>query len=202
MDGCFAVALAVGVACSGCGSDNNSGQVVTPTSTVTARPTATPIPSATPTPAEEGPELKFGSTGPGSGSLSLASDDDRTVKVFATDIPGVFIGTDPGFPTIEANDPQQPLYTLNEGTQVSLLVKAIDDGVTVMFGDMALDRVGESVVLGNAPLHADGSWQVSFPTAVPPTNRSVTLQLTTTSGAYKSSAPFTLTLVPTEEEGG
>ena len=169
---------------------------------------ATPTPAvATPTPAEEaGPELHFGATGSGSGMLALASDDIPIVEMFPTCLGGtgasctggsiVYMGTDPGFPSITADDLQQPLYRIADGTEVHLLVTAIDPNVSLTFNDTPLNAVGQSLVLGTTPLHADGSWQFVIAGGTTATPHMVTLQLTTPSSAYTASAPFALALTP------
>jgi hypothetical protein len=200
------------VVLAGCGSSDSAKSVVsmaTPTATATRTPTRTATP--TPTPGPEGPEMHFGSAAPGSGALTLQSDDTRDVEVFfstciggtspdCADGDAIYIGTDPGFPTIEEDIPGQPLYTLTPNTAVDLVVKAIDPGVTLMFGGVTLNQVNQSVLLGTAPLHADGSWQVVIPPGGTLANRMVTLQLTTPSGDYTASAPFTMTLIPSNSE--
>ena len=82
---------------------------------------------------------------------------------------------------------------------------ALDAGLVMRLGDVTLDGVGDSVVLGTRPpeFHADFETQLTLPGGGEPSGTfSASFKLTTTSGQYQSSEVVTIKFTPTEGEGG
>jgi hypothetical protein len=107
----------------------------------------------------------------------------------------VYAGTVPAFEEIEADDVDESLFTLDAGTVVTLEVTGLDTGKTaVKIGTSVLDEVGESAVLGTAPIgHTHPEWQLLLE-AGDVGEGSVSFKLTTTSPAYSESKIYTVKL--------
>jgi len=113
----------------------------------------------------------------------------------------VFTTANPGFNPLEEAEPEESLYPVTDGTPVSVEVTALADGLTFRLGETALDQVGATALLGNAPeFHADLEAQLLLPGGGEPSGTySATFKLTTTSSQYQSSNTVTVTFEP---EGG
>ncbi len=113
----------------------------------------------------------------------------------------LFSAVNPGIEPIEESEPDESLYALAAGTPVTLEVTQLADGLTLRLGDVTLDHVGATVLLGQAPdLHADLTAQLALPGGGEPSGTySVGFKLTTTSGQYQSSEPLIVKFTPVHE---
>lgn len=107
----------------------------------------------------------------------------------------------PGFGPVEEAEPDEGVFPLEEGTEVSIEITAIDDGASFFISEATLDEVGESAVIGIAleGLHVHGEWRLALPGGEEPLAAyTIEFVLTTTSAAYESSEAFTVTLTVVE----
>ena len=115
-------------------------------------------------------DLVIGASEPGGGELVADYDFELPLEVFRSATIGGFTlwsGADPGFANAEFDDPSEGFYALADGVTVSLEVTALEAGMQFRFGEVTVNEVGESVVLGTAPdLHGHGEWQVALPEGV------------------------------------
>jgi hypothetical protein len=97
--------------------------------------------------------ITLASTVAGGGALTTDYEFDSVSKVdFSASIAGVSIytGIFPGFEPLAADAP--PLYALDNGTEVSVQITAVDAGKTAMKIDTTvLNAVGDTAVLGTVP---------------------------------------------------
>jgi hypothetical protein len=107
----------------------------------------------------------------------------------------VYTGAVPGFEALAFDDVASSLYVLTAGTVVTLEVTGLDAGKTaVKIGSTVLDQVGESAVLGTAPIgHTHPEWQLLLE-AGDVGEGSVSFKLTTTAPAYGDSEIYTVKL--------
>src|SRR6185369_13435023 len=116
------------------------GDIDAPAPSATATPTATP----SPTPEESGGhnEVAIGSTEPGAGTLTYDDEFDGEVPVFFSQCLGgtgpdctggsrVFTGVTVGFEPAEEDEPEQPLFVLEDGVTLTLEVVQIDPGLSM-----------------------------------------------------------------------
>jgi uncharacterized repeat protein (TIGR04052 family) len=110
----------------------------------------------------------------------------------------LFTAANPGFVPIDASDAVQSLFTLADGTPVTLTITALDAGLTLIFANTMLDHVGASVLLGQTPnFHADLQAQLVLPGGGPPSGTfAAGFQLSTSSSQYQSSDPIRVKYVP------
>lgn len=113
----------------------------------------------------------------------------------------LFSAANPGIEPIDASVPEESLYTLADGTPISLEVVAIDAGLSFKLGDTTLDSAGDAVTLGTSPgFHADLEAQIVQDGGQEPHGTfSVTFKLTTTSAAYQGSETFTVLFTPKDK---
>jgi hypothetical protein len=194
----------------GCGDDEKVlvAHTATPTRTATRTPTPSATPTVTSTPSEPAhTENIFGSTAAGGGALTV--DAAAVVEVpFSTCLgsaeeecaggTALYVATDPGFESAEEDEPEEPLFVLEQGTSVALEIVEIDEGITLKFGDTRLPP-NDKIVLGTTPLHRDLEWQLGLPGGLTEA-RQVRFKLTTTSSRYVESEEVTVTLQPTTED--
>lgn len=116
----------------------------------------------------------------------------------------LFSAVNPGVNSLEESEPDESLYALADGTQVTLEITAIDSGLSLILGDQTLDAVGESVVVGTTPdFHADFTSQLTLPGGGEPSGvYSATFRLTAAGDQYTASTEATIKFTPTEGEGG
>jgi len=111
----------------------------------------------------------------------------------------LFSAANPGIVPLDASEPGESLFTLADGVPITLEVVALDDGLTIHYGDVVLDSAGDSVLLGQTPsFHADLETQLLIPGGTPTRTYSASFKLTTTSSAYTASDVFTVKFTPTE----
>lgn len=146
-------------------------------------------------------DMAVSSTADGSGALAIGFDFHSRVKTaFSAEIAGtsIYTASEPGFDALETDEPLDSLYALDNGTQVSVEITAIDAGKTAMkLNAVTLDSVGDSVVIGTAgvDLHHHPEFQLLL--MLPPGEfgeGSISFKLTTTSATYSESQPYTITV--------
>lgn len=115
----------------------------------------------------------------------------------------LFSAANPGLEPLDSAEPDQSLYTVADGTAITLAVTALDAGLSFHLGDAVLDRVGATVLLGQTPsFHSDLEAQLVLPGGGPPSGTfSAVFQLTTSSSKYQSSDPFTVKFTPSSSTG-
>jgi uncharacterized repeat protein (TIGR04052 family) len=111
----------------------------------------------------------------------------------------LYSAVNPGIEPLDESEPDDNAFTPADGVPVTLEVTAIDTGLSVRFGDVVLDHVGSTVLLGTTPsFHADLETQLMLPGGTTPDGTfSVTFKLTTTSAQYQPSSEFTVRFTPT-----
>lgn len=160
-------------------------------------------------------DILIGATEEGGGALVVDyHDSDEPIGVsFSSCIGGsgencdggvvLYSAEDPGFGAVEEPEPDEGVFPLEEGTEVSIEITAIDAGASLFIGDATLDAVGESAVIGTAleGLHVHGEWRLVLPGGEEPlAEYTVEFMLTTTAPLYESSDAFALTLTVVEAE--
>ena len=178
----------------------------TPTNTATPTATSTPEPTATVTP--EHAEILFGSTEPGGGALNTMYDEDHAHLDFDTCLGGegddciggiaIYSGDDPGYERVDEDMPAESLYTLVDGTTVSLVVVAIDDGMSLRKDGATADAPGETLLLGTIPAldHTHVEYVATVPGGTTDFEKHVTIQLFAAGDTYAPSAEIPLTFKP------
>ncbi len=188
---------------SGCGDDGDKPGAATPT----------PPPTVTPTPIEDvHVEIFIASTEPEAGALVGALQFDRSIPLFFNTCFGsededchggtaLYSSVNPGIEPLAEDDPQASLYTVAEGTPVSLEVTAINAALSLRIGETTLDGVGDSVLLGEAPdFHADAEAQLTLPGGEGLDDEySISLKLN--APEYPASEEFTVTYFPVTAMG-
>lgn len=159
-------------------------------------------------------DWEIASTAPGGGQLAVEYDFDTVVGLdYDPTLSGLlgasaYTSTDPGFDTIEADEPLEGLFRLPPGVTVTVEITAIDAGkVAVFFPSPAptlLDSVGDTYVLGTqdaAPpndIHHHGEMRLIL--ALPstePGEGSFSFRLTTSTPGFTSSQTYTVKLANT-----
>jgi hypothetical protein len=115
----------------------------------------------------------------------------------------LYSSEDPGFGPLEEAEPEEGVFPLEEGTEVSVEIIAIDAGASLFIGNATLDAAGESAVLGTAleALHVHGEWRLLLPGGqAPAEGYALELRLTTISPLYTASEGLALTLTVAEAE--
>ena len=161
--------------------------------------------SPAPITAEDGHiDLVIGASEIDGGELVADYDFDLPLEVFETATIGGFTlwsGTDPGFAQSEFDDPNDGFFALADGVTVSIEVTALEAGMQFRFGDVTVNEVGESVVLGTVPeLHGHGEWQVALPEGVTTGQYPFSFRFIADS-TYAPSRSETALLTPVEGEG-
>lgn len=116
----------------------------------------------------------------------------------------LFTAVNPGFSPLAASDPDAGRHTIAAGAPITLEVIDIAEGLTLRFGEVALDDAGDTVLLGETPdFHADIETQLLAPGGGEPGGTyTVSLGVTTTADGYEASEPITITFTPTGGGGG
>jgi hypothetical protein len=153
---------------------------------------------------DEHTEVTIGSSAVGGGMLVGEYDyADDVHLAFAACLGGtgddcaggiaLYSAANPGFTTLEEDEPEESLFTLAADTPVTLEVTAIDEGLSVRFGEVTLDAPGETTLLGRAPFHADVEVQAAVAGGeIPAARWNLAFRLTTTVPAYAASSEYTL----------
>lgn len=197
----------------GCGPDDDPPTML-PTKTATrtaAAPTstATPVPP-TPTPTAFPPHVEFvvGSVEEGSGALHAVAEYEGDIPLYLSqcfngegdDCEGgtaVYTAGSPGIEGLEEDEPEEPLFVLDEETPITLRLDALTEGLSFMSGADRLAAPGATALLGVAPeLHADLSTTlIRAGGDLTPVEAQFTLT-TTKKPPYEDSGPFTVRFVP------
>jgi hypothetical protein len=118
----------------------------------------------------------------------------------------VYTTANPGFEPLEEAEPEESLFPVADGTPVTVEVTELATlpegrGLSFRLGDTALDHVGATALLGNAPeFHADLEAQLTLPGGGEVSGTySATFRLTTTSSQYQSSNTVTVMFAPESE---
>lgn len=116
----------------------------------------------------------------------------------------LFGAVNPGVEPLAESEPDESIFKLAEDTEITLELTAIDAGLVMRLGEVTLDSVGDSVVIGTTPdFHADFETQLTQPGGGEPSGIfSASFKLTTTNGQYESSSIVTLKFTPTEAGSG
>lgn len=150
-------------------------------------------------------EVFIGSTADGGGALEGDYEFDNVVPVsFVTEILGTSLYTadEPSLDALATDDVPNSHYVLDDGTQISIEVTALEEGKTAMkVNGNVLDAVGESAVIATfsaadpAAFHRHPEWQLllELPAGVYGSG-TISFKLTTTSPSYTESESYTLTL--------
>lgn len=111
----------------------------------------------------------------------------------------LFTAVNPGLSPLTTSEADHGRHTIGAGVPVTLEVTAISEGLTLRLGEVALDSVGDEVLLGETPdFHADIETQLLAPGGGEPHGTySVSLRVTTTADGYEASEPITITFTPT-----
>jgi len=161
--------------------------------------------AGSPAHAQHAGDMILASTADGGGDLAIEFDFATVEPVsFLTEISGtsVYTATDPGFDSLETDEPLESLYVLDTGIELRVEITALEPGKTAMnLNGTLLDTVGESVVLGttgagppNDP-HQHPEFQLLLMLAPGEFGEgSIAFKLTTTSGLYSQSASYTMKL--------
>jgi hypothetical protein len=149
-------------------------------------------------------DILLASTEEGGGALAADFDFSEDISVFESANLGgltLYASTEPGFMLLDEDEPDESVFVLEDGVEVSLEVVSLDSGARFKFGEVTLDEVGDSVVLGTTPeLHEHPEWQVVVPEGVTEGDFSFAFKLTTDSSVYQESETITATLSLSQEE--
>jgi hypothetical protein len=200
------------------------------TPTFTAEPTDTPTelstptytatetavgetPTATATPEHHGPPhsiMLVGSTEPEAGALGV--NDVPIAYVTESACLGgsgeeceggtvVYTGTSPGFNDLTEDDPNQPLYVLPVGVEISIEITSIEAGASVMISGEVLDEVGETAVVNTTGhLHNHPTWTLVAPGGEEPVDKQIGFRLLA-EGYDPAEITVTLTLFDENTDG-
>jgi hypothetical protein len=165
-------------------------------------------------PVLEHEEFRLASTEAGGGELTGDFDFTRPLGLFFTTCVGgtgdqcdggtvLYSAVTPGIEPLEEEDPDRSLFFLQDGTQVTLELTAIDEGLSLHFDDIVLDQPGQTVTLDPLPdLHADVDSQLVLPGGPPKGHYDASFVLRAPGTVYGDSREFTITFVPLAEHGG
>lgn len=140
------------------------------------------------------PFVFVGATAAGGGALALQHSFAEPIIVTESARVGDFVlytAEDPSFEPPE--DEGDGLFFLADGTTVSVEITAVadTDTVAIKLGGVELDAVGDTVVLGTAPvLHQHPEWQLTLPAGTTGC-QPISFKLTTTSSSYQASRSYT-----------
>jgi hypothetical protein len=111
----------------------------------------------------------------------------------------LFSAVNPGIEPIADAEPSESLFKVADGVPVTLEVTALDAGLVIHYGDVMLDAVGKTVLLGQTPdFHADLETNLTQPGGGAPSGTfSASFKLTTTNAQYQSSEVVTVKFTPT-----
>lgn len=159
-------------------------------------------------------DIIMGSTQRGAGALALEYDFAQEVAVSFSQCVGgsgeacdggivLYSGEAPGFAPLEADEPEESFFVLEEGTAVSVERTAGDAAASFFYGGVNLAEPGDSVLLGTAieGLHQHGEWQLTLPGGTEPEGPyALGLKLTSSSPDYDESEEFMVMIVVEEHD--
>jgi len=218
----LAAALLLFTACNNDDDFSRPDDTPTPqaTNTASAVPTATAEPEPTATSDDHGGEhveVEIGSNEDGDGQLVAeiafeqpfplffiqcfgGTDDDCTggQALFSDANPG-FVGHHEHDEEAAAQGAEEGVFPLLEDTQVTIEIVAIDEGLSLRFGEVALDAAGESALVGTgAEFHADGETLLLVDDRHTEQVYSLTFRLSADIG-YADSEEYTLQFIASNE---
>ncbi len=145
-------------------------------------------------------DMFLGADAAGSGVLRVDYDFGREVAAplsVSASGTNLFVAVDPGFNPILADE--SSFFVVADGTAITIVVTAIDPGVSLKLRGAIADAVGESAVLGVFPdVHIHPEWQVVLPEGAELGPRTITFKATAPI-PYADSDEYTLILAPTFE---
>jgi hypothetical protein len=145
-------------------------------------------------------EMFLGAKAAGEGMLAVDYDFAREVAVPLSVSSGgsnLFVGVDPGFIAILADEPQ--FFVIADGTEVTIELTAADPGASMKLNGVLLDAPGDTAVLGTMPdIHVHPEWQVVLPEDAVLESRTLTFRATAPA-PYAPSTESTIILAPTFE---
>lgn len=168
--------------------------------------------------ADEGPiedhaEVEIGSTAPGGGKLAGEFTFERAIALFFNECLGgsgetceggtaVYSAANPGLASLDADEPENGIYALEEGTTVSMQITAIDALLRMELDGATLDGAGQSAVLGTGDFHADVSTLLALPGGQDSGDQfDVSFRLSADAPQYEDSDELTLHFVPVADTG-
>ena len=149
-------------------------------------------------PADDHLDVLVAATGEGTGDLAADYHSDEPIPVFLSASLGgfdLYSASDPGFALLEEEEPDEGLFVVADDVEVALEITALDEGVRLKVGEVTLDEVGDSAVLGTTPeVHTHGEWQVVVPTGISAGTYALSFRFTTSAPEYGPSETITVVL--------
>ena len=133
----------------------------------------------------------------GSGAIAVEGDLDEAFELPPVDGPLLFgcALDDPGFLSIEEDEPAEDLFAIPAGTEILFELVAIDPGLLIYSPGFAdtLDTPGQSFSLGTVPFDTHPTWHIDStdPAWNPNGTYSVTFRLVDASGTCDPSPDLT-----------
>lgn len=112
--------------------------------------------------------MYIASTAKNGGSLVLDYDFARAFPLAElANQPGTWIGVDPSFNSLVADDPARSLYRLKTGAKVTMEIVSIDVSTSVGLANRTLDAAGDRATVGTMPyLHVHPQWTLGLPLGI------------------------------------
>lgn len=113
----------------------------------------------------------------------------------------LFSAVNPGFEALEKSQPDESLYVLAEGTEITLALVGADPELSFRLNDTTLDVDHPAVLGSGTEFHADLVSQLALPGSNEPSGTfSASFKLTTSAAAYAHSEPFVLHFAPRDSD--
>jgi len=110
--------------------------------------------------------MYIASAAPGSGALELVGYDFTRAFPVAQlpNAPDTWIGVDPSFNSLMADDPTNGAYQIKKGRKIKMVLTAIDPELSVVLNGKTLRQPGDVGVVGKMPyLHQHPQWTLTIP---------------------------------------
>lgn len=150
--------------------------------------------------ADRGFDVFLGADSSEGGALGLDYDFSAAVAAplsVSANGSNLFVAVDPGFNPITADEPG--FFAVADGTEVTIVVTAVDPGVSMKLNGSLLAAAGDAAVLGVVPdTHVHPEWQVMLAEDAALEQRTITFKATAPP-PYTDSPEYTLILAPTFE---
>ncbi len=147
-------------------------------------------------------DLEVGKTA--TNQIAVEFDFDDAFEVPPVDGPLLFgcALDDPGFMTLDEDEPDEGLFMLPNGTEIAFELVSIDPGLVIYtpgFGD-TIDTPGETFVIGTVPFDVHPTWHIDSMDAAwdPDGTYSFTFRLFDPSGTCDPTGDLTATVVCAE----
>jgi hypothetical protein len=141
------------------------------------------------------------STEDGGGALKVSTELEESLFLsltFCANGECLFENEETSIAAPEHDDPEIPLFAIDEGTAIRMELVSVDSGASVRIAGGNLNEVGDSVAIGEAhALHGHPVWQIEADEGVSG-EWHIAFRFTTTSVAYAPSE--TVELVLTNDE--